>query len=96
MMVWRKLTDLTDEEVKDLLLDVLNIEKRNTNNIVRHEENQLITADVTTELEDGKINLYEADLRADFRINYDDRVRYLQWLLAHNVCWLAFDNPYIK
>ena len=105
-MAWRKLTDLTDDEVKELLLAVLNVEKSNTKNIVRDTEGQLITADITTEWEGGEneppiqitdeIELYIDDFRVDFGTNREDRLRYVQWLLAHNICWLAFDNPFLQ
>ena len=104
-MIWRKLTDLTDDEVKELLLAVLNIEKKNTNNIVRHEERQLITADITTEWGGeneppiqitDEIELYIDDFRANFGTSREDRLRYQQWLLIHNICWLAFDNPFLQ
>lgn len=105
-MAWRKLTDLTDEEVRELLLAVFNVEKSNTKNIVRDTEGQLITADITTEWigrEDelpikitDEIELYIDDFRVDFGTAREDRLRYVQWLLAHNVCWLAFDNPFLQ
>lgn len=105
-MIWRKLTDLTDGEVRELLLAVLNVEKSNTKNIVRDKERQLITADITTEWEGGEneppiqitdeIEMYIDDFRVDFGIDREDRLRYMQWLLAHNVCYLAFDNPFLQ
>lgn len=105
-MAWRQLTDLTDDEVKELLLAVLNVEKSDTNNIERDIERQLITADITTEWEGGEneppikitdeIELRIDGFRVDFGIDREDRLKYLQWLLAHSICWLAFDNPYIK
>jgi hypothetical protein len=105
-MAWRKLTDLTDDEVKELLLAILDVEKSNTKNIVRDTKGQLITADITTEWEGGEneppikitdeIELYIDDFRVDFGADGEDQLRYQQWLLAHNVCYLAFDNPYIK
>jgi hypothetical protein len=105
-MTWRKLTDLTDDEVRELLLAILNVEKNDTNNIKRDMERQLIKADITTEWGGGEneppiqitdeIEMYIDDFRVDFGTNREDRLRYVQWLLAHNICWLAFDNPYIK
>lgn len=104
-MKWRKITDLTDEEVKELVFDILEVKKENTNNIERDEDSQEITVDITTTWDGGdepdfditdNITLYLYDIDVPFGNPNEYTLEYKKWLFAHGVCSLAYNNKFLK
>lgn len=105
---YRDFLSLTDEEVKFILTDLFHPIK--IENIFRSEDFNEIYADMTTGGwilldDDGKevkteltdtIILRPNDLYVDFSIDYNDILKYRQWLFSRGVCEMLKDNPYLK
>lgn len=105
---YRDFLSLTEEEIKFILTELFHPIK--IENIFRSEDFNEIYADITTdgwlisddngneaatELTDTII-LRQNDLYVDFSTNYDDLLKYKQWLFSKGVCELLKDNPYLK
>ena len=101
---WRRFTDLTDDEVKALVYAALAVEAPNVRVVERDAGSEEITVEVTTTWSDGEIDdvitdvveLGVSTLEAPFQVDPEERLRYQQWLLAHGVSPLAYDNPFLK
>lgn len=88
---YRKLTDFTDDEIKTILTDIFNPVK--IENIVRHENDETITVDITTGgWDDGETHGFEITDEIEltssgienvpFSMEYDDILLYRQYLLS--------------
>lgn len=106
-MKYRKLTDLTDEEVKFIVNEIVKPEKILL--IERNLESNYITVleiqKWQFEDDDGSISfyededelmLYESKLQADFSLTLEEKHLYLQYLLSKGCNYLFKDNPYIQ
>ena len=104
---YREFLSLTEEEVKFILTDLFHPIK--IENIFKLEDFNEIYADITTggwetlddngneveeELTDTVI-LSQNNLYVDFSTNYNDLLKYRQWLFSKGVCNLLKDNPYL-
>lgn len=102
MLKYRKLTDLTDEEIKFAINDIIHPES--IGEIVRDGEYDTIDIDVTTDWgEDGEALLVEDTLtlehntiRTPWYSHDNEDFRWKQFLLAKGCNRLLKDNPYLE
>ena len=97
---YRRITELTDLEIKELLEEVVGPVVK-TRDIKRNKHDNTVSAYITTkwgkisfEMED-LIELTETEYSVDFSITPDDIWKYRQYLFALGVNPLTQDNPYI-
>lgn len=100
---FRELTDLTDDEVKQIINDLFNPVKIKQ----VHKDNKYEKIDVLfewhwgDEVEEQSVTLSvpsndEGGILADFTLNGKDYFRYNQFLLAKGVNYYLKDNPYLE
>lgn len=100
-MQFRKLTDLTDEEVKFIVNDIF--KPKDIKDIVRDEENECITVTITLEWDDGDmvslidddVDFYYENISADFSLNYKDKINWKKFLLSKGCNKLLENNKYL-
>ena len=104
MIKYRKLTDLTDEEVEYIMQDIFATDT--VTNIVRFERSDSIDCDIhLMDYDDGSphydtITLCNSDdefplSTSEFDITDDEMTKYLQYLIAKGIDWRFKDNPYL-
>lgn len=87
---YRRLTDFTDDEIRTILTDIFNPVR--IENIVRHENDETITVDITTDgWDDGETHGFEITDEIEltpsgieivsFSMDHDDILLYRQYLL---------------
>lgn len=87
---YRRLTDFTDDEIRTILTDIFNPVR--IENIVRHENDETITIDITTDgWDDGETHGFEITDEIEltpsgieivsFSMDHDDILLYRQYLL---------------
>lgn len=109
MLQYREFLDLTDDEIKFILIDIFHPVK--IENINRSAAWNEITVDITTGgWDDGEddnmeitdeitLSLPRGDncgIQVDFSLNKDDILKYKQFLLAKGCNYLLKDNPYLN
>ena len=102
MLKYRKLTDLTDEEIKFAINDIIYPES--IGEIERDTEYDTIDVDVTTDWgEGGEVSLVEDTLTLDHNTIHtpwysygNEDLRWKQFLLAKGCNRLLKDNPYLE
>lgn len=103
-MKYRKITALTDAEIKYILKELLYAVK--VTNISRNEEHNEVYADVTTEWETdsatGEVSLItdevvldETTVNVPYTFTHSDKILYQKYLLAKGCNALLKDNPYL-
>lgn len=100
-MQFRKLTDLTHEEIKFIVNDIF--KPKEIKNIVMDEENECITVTITLEWDDGDsvslidddVDFYYENISADFSLTYKDKANWKKFLLAKGCNKLLDDNKYL-
>lgn len=101
-MKYRKITELTDAEIKYILKELLYAVK--VTNISRNEDYNEVYADVTTEWETAtdevslitdEVTLNEETIDVPYKFTYKDKVLYQKYLLAKGCNALLKDNPYL-
>lgn len=100
-MKFRKLTDLTHEEIKFIVNDIF--KPKEIKNIVMDEENECITVTITLEWDDGDtlspidddVDFYYENISADFSLSYKDKTNWKKFLLAKGCNKLLEDNKYL-
>lgn len=103
MIKYRKLTSLTDNEIKQILTDIFAPIK--IENMVRDKDDEIITADITTGgWDDGETHGFEvtdeiemttSTIKAPFSITSGDCLLYKKFLLAKGCDYRLKNNPYI-
>ena len=100
MKKYRRLTELTDKEIEELLQEC--VAPKKIKDIERNKESNEVYAVITTiwgdkkeEIEDN-ITLTETEYLVDWGIEPEDTWQYRQYLFALGVNPLTIDNPYLK
>ena len=101
MLEYRKLVDLTDEEVRFILTDIFDAIK--VDDIQRDDEWNTISARITTggwgseneEITDT-VELSEEDISVDFSLSDEDLFKWQQFLLAKGCDRRLLNNPYLQ
>ena len=100
---FRKLTDLTNDEIKQIINDLFH--PINIGDIAKYYKYQEIVVSFTWDWNDEIIeddiklsvpSINDGGLSADFTLNAEDYLRYNQFLLAKGVNPYLKDNPYLE
>ena len=106
-MRYRAVTDLTNEEIRQVMVDIFHPTK--VKNIRRHKRENYVSLVITTEWEadeegekpfpvDDSIEISENgfQLEPDFYVDGTDRFRLKQFLVAKGCDPYLKDNPYLQ
>ena len=99
---FRELTDLTDDEVKQIINDLFN--PISIDDISRCGYDEILVLFtwkwndeiIEDEIRMGVPNINDGGLSADFTLNAKDYIRYNQFLLAKGVNSYLKNNPYLE
>lgn len=106
-MQYREFLSLTDDEIRFIVNDIFNTEK--IENIVRNEDEQTITCDITTDgWEDGDSSysmtdelalsmptLTDCGISVDFSVNAEEKHKWRQFCVAKGCNPYLNSNPYL-
>lgn len=100
-MKYRQLTDLTDEEIRFIVKDIL--KPKDIWSIERDCEDNEITCNIVSdwglpedmfEIEE-EVTISQSGIQVDFVVSDEEQHRYQQYLLAKRCHSLQKDNPYL-
>ena len=102
IQTFRQLTDLTNDEIKQIINDLFN--PISIDRIIRCEYDEVVvlfTWNWNDEIIEDEIklsvpNINDGGLSADFTLNAEDYLRYNQFLLAKGVNPYLKNNPYLE